>query len=414
MAQQTLSNYDAMLKEFYLPPVIDAFPKTVDLYDEFVKDTESWEGNKVIQPIRANRNFGRGARADGGTMPTAGRQTPVEHQVSCKFNYQRIEITGPTMKASRSNDGAFTKAMTFEMNHATKDLLDDIDRQMGSTGIGTIGVVEGAVSNATTVEVDYAGASSSAVTAEPGTRWIKKDMVLNIGTAAEHVAGTVVNCTVDSVTDRDTFVTTANVTLVDNDIIVQAGAAAAANSSYNNEIEGLTAAMITTGTYQNITVTTYPQWKANVLTASANRTLTWDLMQQSIDEAEEGGGGRIDLIVAHVSMRREYLDMILNDKRYSGTKGFDAGHEGQLSFNGIKMKFCRNFPYNSLMFCDRSTWALYVQGGVDWFDWDGSVLHRTSNADAVEALLTYYANLGCSLPSANTWLKDITVTLRST
>ncbi|MDI6788771.1 MAG: phage major capsid protein, partial [Planctomycetota bacterium] len=390
------------------------------IYDEFEKDSESWTGNKVIEPINIGRNVGVGSRADGGTLPAAGNTTWLEHQILCKNAYGRIKVTGPVIRASANNAGAFIKAVTSEIKDTYQAIVEQLDRQLTGNGTGTLALVESNVTNATTVEVDYAGASSNAVSGEPGTRFIKPGMVLNIGTAAEHVAGTTVNATVASVTDRDTFVTSANVTLVAGDIITLATSAAVVADSYNNEIEGIDAAAITTGTYQNINVGTYSDWQMYVSSASGvNRTVTQPQMQDCIDRAEEKGG-EIDLIVAQISMRQSYLDMVLNDKRYIGPKNLDAGYIGKgkkgrdLDFNGIPFRFVLRFPYNRIVFLTRKTWKIYPQGSIKWMDEDGAILSRVSGEDAYEAVLVAPLNMGCSQPGWNAYLKDITVTLPTT
>lgn len=407
----TKTTIDALLKDQYLGPIVDSLPSEVALYDEFKKDGESWSGKQVVRSIRARRNVGRGARAEGGTLPTAGNQTWLEQQITAKYTYVRVQLTGPAIASAVNSQAAFTKALTSEVMYGAKDMYAELNRQMQGDGTGEIAKVETA-GTVTTLELEYAGASGG-TTGEPGSRWIKAGDLINIGTAAEHAAGTADNATVSSVTDRDTIVI-GSTTVAEHDIIVRAGAAALASSSYNYEIQGLDAATSTT-TYQNLTLSTYTDLKMQVLDNSGtNRTLTWELMQQAIDEAEEFGGGKIDLIVAHTSMRREIIDLCINDKRFIGPKNLDGGYTGELTFNGIKILFTKDMKYNRLYFLTRSTWTMYPLGTINWMDDDGSILSRVSGTDAFEALMRCYSNLSCENPSANTVLKDITVTLRTT
>ncbi len=415
---QTLSTFDAVLKEFYLPPIVDTLPKKVQLYDHFVKDTESWTGNKVIRDLRLGRNVGIGSRADGGTMPAAGNTTHAEQQIAAKFHYGRIQVSGPTIRASANDQGAFARAVASEVKFTTQDFLEDYDRQLQGDGNAYLAMVETA-GTVTSCEVEYAGASSSPTSGEPGTRWLKTGMLVNIGTTAEHLAGTADNVTISSITDRDTFVI-ASTTVAEHDYITRAGAAAYVNDTYLNEVQGIGYFAQQSGTLQAVVVATYPDWRMQYLdaaaaggTAGVNRALTWELMQQAIDEAEEFGGGTINLIACHTSMRREVIDMCINDRRYLGPK-LDQGYKGPLTFNDIPILFCRNMKYNRLYFLDTTTWKLFVQGGINWMDDDGAILSRVANADAMEALLRYYSNLSCDNPSANTLLTDITVTLRKT
>ncbi len=413
--------FDAVLKEDYGPAIIEALPKKVELWDEFSKENDSYDGRRVVIDWNVARNTGVGARRDGGNMPIAGYQTHVDQYVSAKYNYARIQATGPTIAASMTNKGAFAKAIASEIKGATRDLYNQIDRQMSGDGTGEIARIETSATSAT-MELKYAGASSGAISGEPGTRWLKAGDLVLIGTAASHSAASADPFTVSSITDRDTVVMTTSASAISAaDIVTFGSASALASSSYNAEIEGLLGVVTNrAGTYQNIALSTYTDAAIQYLdaaaaggTAGVNRKLTWELLQQGIDEANDYGD--VNLLVAHTSMRREILDLAKNDVRYVGGKNLDAGYTGDLTFNGIRIKFCRNFKYNAIMGLDKETWTIYTQGGgINWMDDDGSILSRVSGGDAQEALLRSYMNASCSLPAANFYLCDISVTLRAT
>lgn len=418
---QTLTLFDAVLKEDYGPAIIEALPKKVELWDEFSKEEEGFDGKRWVVDWNVLRSVGVGARRDGGNMPIAGNQTHVDQYVTPKFNYGRIQVTGPTIAASKSNKGAFAKAVASEIKGITRDLYNQLDRQMSGDGTGEIARIETSATSAT-MELKYAGASSGAISGEPGTRWLQAGDLVLIGTAAQHSGATADAFTVSSITDRDTVVMTTSASAISAaDIVTFGSAAALASTSYNAEIEGLLCPVTNrAGTYQNIALSTYTKAAIQYLdaaaaggTAGVNRKLTWDLLQQAIDEANVYGS--INLLVADTSMRREILDLAKNDVRYIGGKNLDAGYTGDLTFNGIRIKFCRNFKYNAIMGIDKETWTLFTQGGgLNWMDDDGAILSRVSGGDAQEALLRTYCNLSCNLPAANFYLCDISATLRAT
>lgn len=408
----TRTTIDALLKYDYLPPIVDSLPSEVKLYDEFKKDNKSWTGLKVIRSVRAGRNLGRGSRPEGGQLPTAGNQTWLQQQIDAKYSYVRVQLTGPAIASAVDSSTSFTKALTSEVMYGAKDMYKDLNRQIQGDGSGTLALVKTA-GTVTTLELEYAGASGG-TSGEAGSRWITAGDLLNIGTAAQHAAGTPDNVTVSSVTDKDTIVI-GSTTVAEHDIIVLAGAAGLTYTSYNNEIQGLEAAAAQSGTYQNLNLTNYPKLCMQTINNSGtNQTLTWELMQRAIDKAEEFGGGKIDLIVGHTSMRREILDMAKSDVRYIGGKNLDPGYTGDLTFNGIRILLTADMKYNRLYFLTRSTWTLYPLGTINWMDDDGSILSRVSGADAFEGLMRCYLNLSCDNPSANAVLSDITVTLDAT
>jgi len=409
MALSTMTVFDAMLKETYKAPMTDALPKKVDLYDEFTKSTDEWQGNKVINPVRLTSNKAHGARAEGGTMPNAGSQGTEEHQITAKYNYQIINFSRQVMKASRNNTGAFAKASAFEMKMGLKDLTKQIDRQLYGDGTGTVATIKSGTSSATQT-VYYAGAVTTEEN-EPGTRYLQAGDELCIGTTTElGTSGAPAYETISSITNAYTIVLAGSVTTVTNDLVVfgHSAATAGANNNYNHEIEGLNAACITSGTYQNIDNAAF---KANVYgNSDVVRTLSGDIMQQVIDGIDRNGNGNCDLIIADISLRRKFLDEVRSDKRFASPANMDAGYTKDLWFNGIKVRFTRNCPYNQIFFLDRGTWKLYEMGPIEFMNEDGSVLHR-GTTDAFEARLEYYANLSCLDPISNGKLEDITAAL---
>lgn len=416
MAGQTLSGFDAVLKDFYLPPIIDSLPQMVELYDEFKKDNESWEGRKVIQPIKVGRNIGVGARSATGSLPAAGGQGYQDHLVYEKYNYARIQVTEPTIKASAGNVGAFTKVVASEVEGAATDLTKDLDRQLWGDGLNVLGKITTGATG-TSWAVDYAGAASGPVSGEPGTRFLQPNMAILVGTAGELASTTAETTTVSSVTNKLTFVTPSK-TFVTGDLIVQGDSAAVADDSYNAAIEGLDAAFPSSGSYQNISMDNYKSWRSNVYTnpagAGTNRTLDETILQTAIDDCWNNGGCKVDKLYMHSSMRAEVQNLFRGDKRYTSPSNIDVGNTGELFFNGIPIKLGTQCQFNRIYGLTRSTWTLYVKGNMFWMDADGAILSRVSGVPAYEASLCYYSNLGCDKPAGNFAVKDLACTLQPT
>jgi hypothetical protein len=415
MAGQTLSGFDAVLKDFYLPPIIDSLPQMVELYDEFKKDTQSWEGRKVIQPIKVGRNVGTGSRGATGNLPTAGGQGYQDHLVYEKYNYARIQVTEPTIKASAGNVGAFTKVVASEVEGAAMDLTKDLDRQFWGDGLNVIGKITTGATG-TSWAIDYAGAASGPVSGEPGTRYLNPDMGIAVGTLAEMAAATCEYTTVSSITNLYTMVTPSK-TFVTGDLISPAASAAVADNSYGAGVEGLDSAFPSSGSYQNISMDNYKSWRSNVYTnpagAGTNRTLDETLLQQAIDDCWNNGSCKIDKLYMHSSMRAEVQNLFRGDKRYTSPVNIDVGNTGSLSFNGIPILLGTQCQYNRIYGLTRSTWTLYVKGDMFWMDADGAILSRVSGVPAYEASLCYFSNLGCDKPAGNFVIKDLACTLKA-
>ena len=154
---QNLAFLSAILKEDYLGPIREQINQSTILLKRLKRNEEDVGGRFAVVPLHTGRNSGVGARADGGALPVAGRQQYRNAQFITAYNYGRIMITGPTIKASRKDKYAFVRAIDSEIKGMVKDMKDDINRQLfgNRTGIlATCAVVPAAQAGATTVTVD--------------------------------------------------------------------------------------------------------------------------------------------------------------------------------------------------------------------------------------------------------------------
>ena len=84
------------------------------------------------------RTTGTGARTDGGDLPTANYQKHQTCTVPMKYNYGRISVTGPTMKATRDDKGAYARALDNEITGVVTDLMKEVNRQLWGCGYGVL------------------------------------------------------------------------------------------------------------------------------------------------------------------------------------------------------------------------------------------------------------------------------------
>jgi hypothetical protein len=395
---QNLTNFDAVLKEWYEGSVRDILNSEIFLLKTLSKEDGMWAGNNVIFPVNVRRNEGVGARSDGGTLPSAQNEVYQESQIGCKYNYGRIQVTGPTIKASQNDRGAFARAVGSEIKLMVRNLKNDINRQMFGDGTGALAMTNGAGSATTALVVDT-----------PGSRFLRGGMVVDVYTATSGGAQEVDSIAISTDPVSRTAATFASAQTWGDDSYVFR------EDSRGLEMMGIRA-IVDDGTlgasFQNINRTTYPRWRGNILgNSGTNRALTLDLMQRSIDTASELGNGEIDLIVAHYSARREYIRLLSPDVRYAPLElrgGFKtlvyAGGADEIPFH-----FDKDADYNRIYFLDTSSLKVYRQSDFYWADEDGAILSRVSNQDAFEAFLKFYANLGCDAPNKNSRLDDITV-----
>jgi uncharacterized cupin superfamily protein len=135
----TITTFSAILKEFYVGPIIDALNTEIAVLKHFDKATLDWNGRQAVIPIHTARNSGveyAAEYAGAANLPTAGRQGYGRLLVDAKYQYGRFEITGPAI-ASAKNGGkaAFVGWVDAEMNRLTADVKKVANKAMVSGGL---------------------------------------------------------------------------------------------------------------------------------------------------------------------------------------------------------------------------------------------------------------------------------------
>jgi len=393
----TLSAIQEALKRYYIGPIRSQLNNSTVLLSRLQRNEEDVSGDTLTAyiPLSYERNQGIGARADGGALPTAKYRKVKQTTVPLKYNYGRVEVTGPAIAGSRNSAAAFMKVIDFEVNGMVTGMKVNINRQLHNDGSGALCQVNGTTTGIA-IQVDG-----------PGTNFLEAGM--NIDTYSARSGGTIGanSATISTVDSAVQITLSASATMTNNYYVCR-------EDSYSYEMMGLLGAIddaTYVSTFQGLSRTTYPWMKSNVLAnGGTNRDLTLDLMQQASDEAEIDGG-RISLIISNYALRRKYADMLVADKRYVNRLTLDGGFSAlEYSAGGEPIPFVvdRHAWPNQIAFLDESSLSLYRASDFDWMDSDGNILSRVSGYDAYEAILYCYANLGCTAPQHNTMLRDLT------
>ena len=270
-------------------------------------------------------SFGGGVHATAENVTLrSGKFGATRSSTTAKFIQGSFQISRQTIAATRDKKFALVKEITQNAMGAMHSVHFNLNRMFVGASNGTLAVVNGAVSAATTINVDNAGTEES-----PPTQHINVDDELLIGTTAEIEAGTAESVTVASVTDDNTFEATTNETLVDNDLIVRADVYAGA--AYQ-EVTGLTTLVNNTGTVQGLNKATNSFFASPVSSGVGTLALT-------------------DIDAMNMRLRRFSLDpsalfLICNSTQwrriaslYTVTRNFDVdGWSGNLvgGFTGLR------------------------------------------------------------------------------
>lgn len=393
----TLTTISDILKNQYLGPIREQLNNDIVLLSRLEKDDESVVGKNFTIPLHVGRNEGIGSTSDGGALPAAGYQGYKSCIVPMRYQYGRIQLTGPTMKASATNEGAFVRALEAEMKGLARDLKSDVNRQLFSDGSGVLATATAASTTTKTMVVD------STAKLRVG---MKVDIVLKAtGVVTDGVSGAVI----DAITNATVFTID---TALTNNAAITTTYAVYRHGSRNLELMGLGGIVSNTdpasGSLQGLAVATYDYWKANVQgNGGSNRTISEVLMQKALDATDQAGAGNTTALYTTYGVRRAYQALLTTNRNYSNTMDLKGGFKA-LDYNGLPLITDKDAPSNKIFFVDESSLKFYRLADWDWMDQDGAVLSRVSGYDAYEATLFLYSELGCSARNANTLLYDIT------
>ena len=409
----SISNLSAILKEFYLGPIINELNNEILAVELFQKAQVDWQGKKAVIPVKTARNTGVGFLAESGTLPTAGNQTYQDLLVTARFIYGRFSVTGPVIEAAKTSAGAFVQAIDSEMSGLTDDVKNASNKAMfdGGQVIGYVWQKQ----NATTFQ--YAGATTNADGtaftlggATTTAKLVQMDTFADVGVATRvnSVSSTqiVFNAAID---------TSAVPAGVPCAVVLPAASILKYNTAAGWDLEpnGIMSNLSSPSHFgvDRTTATGSPilQGVHKVVDPSTDvySTLTLRSMQAVIDEINLQSGDKPDLILCNDSMKVEYTALLQGvgaqnllvptDKNSDGYAGFE-----RIFYNGLEIKSSRHCPKGLFFFLSsKLSWKLAVLGEGGFMDQDGSVLFRVVGQDAYEGTYRWYYNLVCTKPHSN-------------
>lgn len=421
---QTLANFDTVLKDIYEGAIVSQIENNTRLLNSFNEmDAPTVDGRRVIFPLHIGRNSAVMSSAEGATLPTAGQQNFTDIHIPLRKTVGRINVTKDAMDASRSNRGAFKRAMTTEMEGLTRDVSDYRNEMLAGYGTGIV------------AKVGTSGASGTShaniVLKDPGgfTGTVNANRFIQVGqTYALIRAGAVPSggaLLATGVTETGTFTSasfssSATVTMTADDLIVRNASSTnttLTSTDYLQPVMGLFG-LVDDGTYvgtiHGVNRVTYPQFKSFVLAGVG--ALSLDSMQRAFDAAETKGQGNVTEMWCEHGVRRAYLTLLEADRRYINEylRRPDGGTQAvtgkDITFGGIPFKVDRDMPYGTIVGIDKEVLERYVNVRGEWEDEDGNILLRSANTHDFTALWYMRDNFSVSRPNSCFRMDGITTT----
>lgn len=452
MATVTLTTYDEVLKTFYLPAIQEELNHSTILADIIEPNEEDVSGKNATIEIHYGRSGGVGSRTDGGSLPTAEYQKYKTAVVPMKYNYGRIQVSGPTIAATRDDRGAYIRALDSEVTGIVNDVKKEINRQLWGCGYGILARWRSTASSTSyTLQKLYRAntAGGDGFGSTFGAKYLIENGHATPVVCASLSSASAATYTVDATDIAVSAVTegaTYDTITCTNPAVVEAAStfyvrysgganlgAAAASGAQRQEMMGLRGIVadnsldniaITDGTntglktawvddLQGLSVDTYTWWKGKIHAHSSGRyagqrSLTFTLMQKVFDDIEEEAGKDYgpNLILTTRAIRREYLELCRADRRHVNTMTLDGGWSA-LDYNGIPLTVDDDAIDGEMYFLTTKDLQIYRMSDYDWMMKDGAILSRVSGYDAYEAVLFRYAEFGVKRRSSQGVLCDL-------
>lgn len=395
-----LSTIDGILKEDY---VMENIVNTVNMVTYFLSQLTSEKttaGRRYIFPVQFGVGEGQGSRGENEDLPEEGWGEYDQAMGNVRYDYGSMYITGQSIEATESGKASFVSAL----KQALKDVRDgfklNTHRESWGDGTGVIALVDGTVTGSTTVPVTAPYGltyDETALTNSQKVRGFRRKMKVYFVSAD-------LSRTITAVNGDGTITVDTAITLADRDRIVRGDATG--KTSYNKEVQGVSAAVLATGTYLTIPRAGIPEWQSNLIDASG-ADLDEDLMQQAFDVAEINGTDEPDLLIAEHEVRRLYVALLQGNKRFVNTMDLQGGFKA-VEYNGKPLVTDKRCPPQRLYYLRMADWLWYVMKPLGWIQRDGTVLKWVSGKDAYRAILAAYRNIACQKPANQTVLYNLT------
>lgn len=387
MAGATRTTADATLQEDYQPAIREQLNQDVPLLTYAEKRGLDTDGRRAVLSLHIARNEGVGARAEGGTLPTAGYQGWQEQRVSVFTNYARGQLTGQLMRSANANSASFINALTAETDAIVTDLKRDVNRQLWGTSNGVIATAALVTSS---LQINLASTTS-----DVQFRQLNAPMAVDVGTVAAPTLKGSNNAIVRTGGSAGAYwiQVTAVVTTTGTDFVFRTGSGGDATNTSQKELTGVQTIVDDSGTLWNVDPTTVPVWKAvDQGNSGTNRAINENLMIETVHLIQIAGGEWPNMAVAHHGVQRAYAAHLMSTKRFVNTVDMQGGYAKGIGFiagggSEIPVTVDRDCPANSMYFFNTKHLIQFERSDWEFMNEDGAVLSRVANTDAYEFTL---------------------------
>lgn len=391
---------EVVLKTIYLPAIREQLNTGNWLLGQIEKNSTDFEGDDAVWAVHVSRNSGVGARLDDEDLPAAGKQGYAKGRSQVKHLYGRIQVTGPTMRAMKSNRGSFTRAVDSESKGVVTDTKRDMSRQLYGTSNGVIAAT-GVTSGVNLIVL-------AASTPKSALRQLREGYKVDIGTVGSPTSQAANrNVTAVDIANHTITVDGAVVTTTTSHFVFRQGAGG--SGANQREVTGLqTIVSNADDNLFGIDTGDNPVWAATVDASGGD--LSDDLLEEVLDNVDIASGEFPQIAVTTHGVIRTYAAGLKDNKRFNDTVVLKGGFKAAsitTPAGELTLMRDRDAPDGKLFLLNTSHLTWFEQSDWEFMDDDGAVLNRVPNRDAYEATLYKDAELATDRRNAHAILTGL-------
>lgn len=420
-----------LLKNVYGEGIAKQFVDERTLYNLLTKSDIVPGGNGYVFPIQYARAMGTGARKESELLPPPLVGKYDQCTITPRYVYGAIRISGPAIYAARGNLMSFVNSLSHQVDDAYQSVVNDLSRMVWGDSFGLIATLS-AVSDAVTTS----GTTTWTITADNdlGVQRCVEGMIVDffqstaidqssVGSRISSVNPSAKTCEMEPndgtykayhpITAAQSYTITTG-TVASASYMVAMGAREASHATTNASretmgMEGIFDDGTLLASFQGITVSTYPRWKANILgNSDVNRELSIDLMLHACDATRARSGKRVEEMYMGLGQRRKYANLLSPDVRFEAGK-LRGGYEVLTFAAGdgtVELIIAPEAPPNKIFCAPKGAVQKFELAELGWGDLDQQ-MHQRAGYDEWDQFLRVYTNLGVEMRNCLTLIDDL-------
>jgi hypothetical protein len=386
-----MTTFAAALKQHYTDEKIENMVYKDNPFLAMLSKYEDFGGENLKLPVKYGIPMGRSADFSKAVTNKSASQLKA-FLLTRKADYAIASIANETIEASKGNSNAFIEAATFEIDGAIESATRSLAISLYGDGSGSLGVV-GALSTGTATNDTVTLATIQDVTN------------FEVGGSFVFGSGTTIR-TIDAI-NRDTGV------IEFSDNVSTVGGTVAAKIYIEGDKDAMLSGLASwlpstapagTDSFFGVNRSADASRLGGIRFDASSLPLEEGLIGAAARVAREGG--KPDVCFVNYNNFAD-LEKALGSK----VSYVDVKVNPEIGFRGIlihgprgpiKVVPDQNCPNGVAYMLQMDVWKLYSLGKAPKIlDSDGLKFLRESTADAVEARIGYYAQLGCRAPGFN-------------